>query len=125
MGLLGKKRILLIEDDEDVYDFLQPFLMEKGFEVEVAKNGHFGLETLENFEPHLIILDLMMPHMDGFEFLKALLTNYKKRPPALILTGVQEMSGVERALRWGAKAYLTKPVDNDRLLKKIQEILEA
>jgi DNA-binding response OmpR family regulator len=121
---VAAKKLLIIEDDEDVYDYLQPFLIQNGYAVDVATNGEDGLVKIKDFAPHLVILDLMMPGIDGFELLKRLLTSVGKKPPVLVLTAVQEMGNVERALRWGAKGYLLKPVENERLLGKIKELLD-
>lgn len=117
-------RVLVVEDDEDVYDFLRPFLEDKGFIVDVAIDGRSGLKKVHEFKPALVILDLMMTGLDGFGFLRSLrAAELIPSPKVLVLTAVQKVGGAEEALDLGAHAYLTKPVDNDLLWEKIQTLI--
>ncbi|HRY29383.1 MAG TPA: response regulator [Elusimicrobiota bacterium] len=123
---MDKKRILLVEDDEDVSDFLKPFLADNDYEMDVAIDGRSGLKKLGEFQPDLVILDLMMPGVDGFEFLKSLQAKPElKTAKILVVTAVQKVGGAEEALRLGADGYLMKPVDNDLLLEKIKDLLSS
>jgi len=117
-------KVLIIEDDEDVYDFLESLFEEKGYHVQVAHNGKEGMQKVKEFWPHLIMLDLMMPSIDGFGVLK-LLSELEpvKRPKVIVLSAIDNMGGVEEALHLGAAAYLTKPIETPRLLQKIKEVM--
>ena len=118
------KRILLVEDDLDVREFLEPYLADKDYEVAVAVNGREGWEKLLQFKPDLMILDLMMPRLDGISLLKIMSDSPRiRKPRVLVLTAVQELKQVEEAMAFGADAYLLKPIDNSRLLKKIQDLI--
>jgi DNA-binding response OmpR family regulator len=118
------KRILLIEDDEDVYDFLKPFLSGRGYEVDVATDGEVGLKKVADWKPDLVILDLMMPNVDGFGVLRALSGRPAGSPPRIIVvTAVQKRGGADEAMRLGASGFLTKPIDNEQLLETIQNTL--
>ncbi len=118
------RKVLIIEDDADVYEFLDPLLSEKGFKVLVSTNGKDGVQKIKEFLPDLIILDLMMPAIDGFGVL-SLLSGFdmSPKPKVIVLSAVDKMGGVEEAMHKGASAYLTKPVETKRLLQKIQEVL--
>ncbi len=119
---MAKKRILLVEDHEDVYEFVSLFLEDKGYLVAVAKDGREGIDKVKEFRPDLVILDLMMPRMDGFSVLK-LLMGMDAPPKVLVLSAIQKMEGVEEAMRLGASGYVTKPVEGERLLKKVQSLV--
>jgi two-component system, OmpR family, response regulator len=119
-------RILIIEDDEDVYDFLDPLLREKGYDVRVSNDGEDGLRQIDEFRPDLVVLDLMMPSLDGFGVLEALSGRpAPDKPQVIVLSAVDRMGGVEEALHRGAFAYLSKPIETDRLLQKIKEALAS
>jgi DNA-binding response OmpR family regulator len=119
-----KKRILLVEDDEDVYDFLAPFLADKGYDVRMAHDGGEGIRAVEQFAPDLVILDLMMPHLDGYDFLRVLSSVLRPIvPKVIVLTAVQKTGGRQDALKLGASDFLMKPVDSDLLLVKIQQLI--
>lgn len=118
------RRIVLIEDDEDVSDFLEAFLADRGYEVRAAKDGDEGLRLVQDFMPDLVILDLMMPNLDGYGFLRALAASpLPLSPKVIVLTAVQKMGGREEALQLGAADFLTKPVDHELLLEKIRQLL--
>jgi len=102
-------KILIVEDDQTLVRMYQTKLTLEGFEVEVSFDGKVGLEKLKDFSPDLILLDLAMPKMDGFEFLEHLSKEEKwKKIPVLILTNLGQEPDVEKAKALGAKDYLIK-----------------
>ena len=108
-------KILVVDDDESLRDLLRLHLSGAGYEVSTAADGiGAGYQVLKN-PPDLILLDVDMPHMDGFEFIAALKSD-KTLPeiPVIFLSAVEE--GDERGKELGAVAYLQKPVMRDRLL---------
>lgn len=120
---MGAKRVLVVEDDRDVYEFLESLLQARGYNVQLAWNGKVGLDLVKEFKPDLIMLDLLMPRLDGFGFLKVLFGSTGSRAKVLVLSALEEMEHVEEALRLGASGYLMKPVDHHRLVAKIEELI--
>lgn len=105
-----KKRILIIDDDLDLADLLTRFLQSKEFETAHALNGKEGLERLVLFHPDLILLDVEMPVMNGFEFLKV----FRKNPeynliPVIVLSGINDNANIVKALQLGAENFINKP----------------
>lgn len=116
--------ILLVEDNSDLRDYIQ-FLLEPYYHVVTAENGEEGLERLTlNRPPSLIISDVMMPIMDGFEFLEKLKSNAKWRNiPVIMLTARAELRDKLKALRIGVDDYMVKPFKEEELLVRIENLL--
>ena len=101
---MGKK-ILLIADDAFLSEIYSAKLQEAGFEVSVAGDGSLGLRKVNEENPDLLMLDIVMPNMDGFEFLQAIKSNQEtKNIPVIILSNLGEQEDVERGLELGAEA---------------------
>lgn len=110
----------MIEDDADVRDNVHDLLKGEGFYAVEARDGREGLKEAHLRQPDLIICDVMMPHMDGFEFIAALKADRTLPPiPVIFLTSMEE--GDTRSRELGAVGFLTKPVRADRLLKMVAE----
>src|SRR5256712_3286774 len=118
----GPKRILVIEDNPDLAYGLRNNLESEGYEVEVAKDGARGLTRAKTAKPDLILLDLMLPGMDGFRVLRAL-REEGHGMPVLILTARGEEADKVRGLRLGADDYVTKPFGVLELLARIEALL--
>lgn len=118
-------RILLVDDEIDILEFVRYNLVREGYEVYTAQNGAEALETAARCRPHLILLDMMMPVMDGVETCRAI-----RRDPALRDTMVVFLSALgeeEQQLAGfdvGADDYLTKPIRMKLLISRIQAILK-
>lgn len=113
-------KILVVDDDASLLDLLRMHLASAGYEVRTAADAiSAGYQVLKD-PPDLILSDVSMPHMDGFEFVAALRAD-KALPyiPVIFLTSVEE--GDERGKELGAVAYLTKPVRADRLLQVVAQ----
>jgi len=111
-------KILVVEDDESLRELLRMHLASAGYEVSTASDGiSAGYQVLKN-PPDLILSDVNMPHMDGFEFIAALKAD-KTLPeiPVIFLTSVED--GDQRGKELGAVGYLIKPVRADRLLELV------
>jgi len=115
-------RILLIEDNRDLAYGLRNNLEIEGFSVEVCEDGRSGLEAAQRSQPQLVILDLMLPELDGFRVLRAL-REEKSRVPILILTARGEEADKVRGLRLGADDYVTKPFGLLELLARVEALL--
>jgi DNA-binding response OmpR family regulator len=115
------KRILVIDDDVSVRNFLKRGLSFEGFQVETAESGEIGLRAALDRAPHLMILDLMMPGIDGFEVLRRLRAA-DVQLPVIMLTANDEPEAQMEGLNTGADDYVIKPVHFDVLMARIRAI---
>lgn len=119
-----KKKILVVEDERDIAEGIKARLALSGFEVILASNGEEGVQKARSEKPHLIILDVMMPVLDGFEACKLLKGDDRTRSiPVLVLTALSQMQDVEKAFELGANDFLPKPFTNDRLMQKVLALI--
>jgi len=115
-------RILVIEDNRDLAFGLRNNLEIEGYEVETAENGLAGLEAFTRTNPDLLILDLMLPELDGFRVLRSL-RKEGHSTPILVLTAKGEEADKVRGLRMGADDYVTKPFGLLELLARVEALL--
>ncbi len=119
------KRILLVEDNELNRDMLCRRLQRRGFEVIIAVDGRAGIESAESQLPDLILMDMSLPVIDGWDATRRLKANpLTQSIPVLALTAHAMEGEREKALAAGCDDYDTKPVELDRLLPKIDSLLE-
>ena len=119
-----KKTILLIEDEKSVRQMVQRMLRKNGYEVREGVDGLDGLRILEALTPDLIIVDVMMPNLDGLTFTKALKTRVEtKGIPVIFLTARGDPKSMIEGINVGAKSYVTKPFQMDDLLSKVGKVL--
>ena len=117
-------KILLVEDNEMNRDMLSRRLVRRGYEVAVAVDGEQGIAMAESEAPALILMDMSLPVVDGWEATKRLKANPATRAIPIIALTAHAMAGDrEKALAAGADDFDTKPVELDRLLAKIQALL--
>ncbi len=117
-----KQKILLADDESDITANLAPFLERAGFEVITASNGEETLDQVTRHEPDLIVLDVLMPRLDGREVLRRLRQS-DNWTPVILLTQVGEASERAMALEEGADDYLNKPFDPHELVARIRAIM--
>ena len=118
-----KKKILVIEDEATLQKALNEVLLQEGFEVLSANDGIIGLETAKKENPDLILLDIILPKMDGFEVLAKLKAD-DENTPVVILTNLSDVNDVQKALDLGATTYLVKADYHlNEVIQKIKEIL--
>jgi DNA-binding response OmpR family regulator len=115
-------RILLVDDEAAITDNLAPFLRRSGFEVQVAADGAQALEQVESFAPDLVVLDVLMPKLDGRQVLRQLRQS-DDWTPVILLTQVGESAERAMALEEGADDYLNKPFDPHELIARIRSVL--
>lgn len=116
------KRILVVDDDPDIQYTLQAILEYAEYEVEIASDGLAALKRLEKSLPDLILLDMMMPRMDGLTFLEELRRrNMKIRCPILVLSASPQLQ--QRTLQMGIRGFLHKPFELDDILETIASCL--
>lgn len=117
-------RILIVDDEPDIVAVIKERLSSAGYEILVAEDGYRGLETARQEKPDLIILDLMLPKVEGYKVCRMLKFDREfSYIPIIILTARNLPIEEEIAYSTGANLYLTKPFDGDVLLKKVQELL--
>ena len=115
-------RVLLVEDDQSTAKSIELMLKSDGYVVDMTDMGEDGLEIGKLYEYDIIILDLMLPDLDGYEVLKRLRAA-KVETPILILSGLSELDSKLKGLGFGADDYLTKPFDKRELMARIQAIV--
>ena len=122
---MDKKKILLVEDEKDMRYAVTIQLEANGYEVITAKDGQEALDKVYKKRPDLIILDLMLPKMDGYKVCRILKfdTRYKGIPVIMFTARVQDLDK-KIGEEVGSDAYITKPFDPDVLLNKIRELLK-
>lgn len=117
-----RARILLVDDDEAITRALAAFLERSGFDVQIAGDGRDGLAEVERRTPDLVVCDVLMPHVDGREFVRRVRA---RQPwlPIILLTQVGESWERSAALDEGADDYLNKPFDPHELISRIRAVL--
>jgi two-component system, OmpR family, alkaline phosphatase synthesis response regulator PhoP len=121
---MNKKRILLVDDEEDLRKMLAFRLEAVDYEVLQAGDGKEGLDKARADRPDLVILDLMLPKLDGFKVCRMLKFDEKyKHIPVIMFTARAQKSDEDLGKEMGADAYITKPFDPGQLLGKIEELL--
>jgi DNA-binding response OmpR family regulator len=117
-----KTRLLVIDDEPDLLAELKPLLERSGYEVATALDGLDGLRKIESWQPDLLVLDVMMPHLDGRELLRRVRAA-ENWIPVILLTKVGGTTDRALSLQEGADDYINKPFDPFELLARIQAVL--
>ncbi len=117
------RRILVVDDEEDIRLVLSQILETQGFEVETAENGQVAYDKVKAAHFDLMVLDVMMPVMDGFQLLEKLDPETKEKLPIVVLTAKASDMDVMKGYSIGASYYITKPFDNVSLLNAILYML--
>jgi DNA-binding response OmpR family regulator/phenylpyruvate tautomerase PptA (4-oxalocrotonate tautomerase family) len=118
------KRILVIDDEPGMVDMVKDWLESKGYEVITALDGSDGLTKAQEKDPAVIILDIKMPGMDGFEVLSRLRSNSKTQDkPVIMLTRKREIESMEKATHYGATDYIMKPFSVENLLSMVRRYI--
>ena len=118
---MGKARLLVTEDDTDISFMLKVYFTGLGYDVDTALRGSEALEKTRHALPHLVILDIMLPDIDGYEVCRRLRTNMRtSHIPVIFLTQKDERSDRLQGLELGAEDYITKPFDIEELKLRVQ-----
>lgn len=115
------EKILIVEDDTGISDFVNLELQHEGFETEVADNGRIALEKFESFHPDLILLDIMLPELSGLEVLRRI--RKTSNVPVIVLTARGETYDRVNGLNAGADDYISKPFEIEELLARMRAVL--
>ncbi len=127
MGAKRKiRKILVVDDDRTITDLLKKYLEKNGYEVIAINEASEGLELAMTRKPDLIVLDVMMPIINGFNFCRLVKAEEDTRDiPIILLTSRNKMKDIEIGLEMGAEAYLIKPLNIEELIKTIKLIESA
>ena len=118
---MGKARLLVVEDDNDISNMLKIYFSSLGYDVDVAPRGSEALEKTRTVLPHLIVLDIMLPDIDGYEVCRRLRQSTRtSHIPVIFLTQKDERSDKLQGLELGADDYITKPFDIEELKLRVQ-----
>jgi two-component system, NtrC family, response regulator AtoC len=120
---MKSKRILIIDDERPLLETLEMFLTEKGYVVECAMSAAVGLDLSAVFDPHVIILDIRLPDMNGLEVLQKLIRNGRRN--IIIITAFHDMEITIKAMKFGAFDYIPKPIDVEELETVIDKSLKS
>jgi diguanylate cyclase (GGDEF)-like protein len=117
------QRILLVDDDLVVRAKVSESLEQDGFEVILAKNGDDGIAAYQEYRPDLILVDAVMPILDGFEFCEQLKNLGERLTPILMITSLDDNDSVDRAFASGATDYITKPINLSILRQRVRNLV--
>ncbi|OGR77520.1 MAG: hypothetical protein A2X32_01225 [Elusimicrobia bacterium GWC2_64_44] len=118
-------KILIIDDDETIHLICKAYLSKSGYTVETAFDGPEGLELAASCQPDLVLLDINMPRMSGFDVAKKLKENEAtKHIPIVMMTSLKQDSNIQRGYGLGIEDYITKPTNMAHLKLRIDKFLE-
>jgi DNA-binding response OmpR family regulator len=118
-------KILVVDDSTTNVVLLEAILDEKGYQIETALNAKEAYAIIENESPDLILLDLLMPKISGFEFLEELRKNPKtKSTPVIVVSALADEENVEKILKMGAIDFIKKPIDLQYLVERVENVLQ-
>lgn len=120
------KKILIVDDEEDILEILKTLLEDDGYSIILAQDGEEGVKKAVSEKPDIIIIDIMMPKLDGFEAVSQLRSNADTfHIPVIMLTSKDQKIDREKGLSLGIAAYIVKLFDLEELRAKVKEILDS
>ncbi|MCJ7694570.1 MAG: response regulator transcription factor, partial [Anaerolineaceae bacterium] len=122
MDIVNKRTILVVDDEQRLTNLVSAYLTQEGFKVVTAENGEVALEMVEKAQPDLVILDIMMPVMDGFEFLAEF--RKKHTTPVICLTAKVQEEDQLKGFNMGTDDYVTKPFRPRTLMARVHAVLQ-
>jgi PleD family two-component response regulator len=121
-----RPRVLIADDNPQGVELLEAYLGETDYEIRTASDGEQTLKAVEQWKPDLVLLDIMMPKISGFEVCKRLRSNPATHDTAvLMVTALDQPSDVERAVDAGTDDFLTKPINKTELLLRVRSVLKS
>lgn len=121
-----KRKILIVEDNEDLQQIYKFSFEDGGYEVRISGNGLIGITDIVDFAPNIVLLDVMMPEMNGFEFLEALKNNTAIKIPVIVVSNLTQDQEKQKAIANGADLYLIKSdYEGPDLVEKVNAFLDS
>jgi excisionase family DNA binding protein len=124
-GATGGPLVLIVDDDEQVREYVRVNLEAEGYNVREAGNAEEGLRALEELQPDLVLLDVMMPQVDGWEMLRQLQAQHGDAIPVVMFSGKVDEAAAAEAAQRGAKGFIGKPFDPSQLIEKTKQLLSS
>ncbi len=118
---MEKQRILIVDDDEHIAELISLYLIKECYEAEIALTGEEALQLVKSFNPHLILLDIMLPDIDGYEVCTEI--RKTKQTPIIMLSAKGEVFDKVLGLKLGADDYIIKPFDSNELVARVKAVL--
>lgn len=118
---MDKQRILIVDDDENISELISLYLLKECFDTEIAYNGRDALKLAHTYNPHLILLDIMLPDIDGYEVCTEI--RKTKNTPIIMLSAKGEIFDKVLGLKLGADDYMIKPFDSNELVARVKAVL--
>lgn len=119
--MVSKQRILIVDDDNNIAELISLYLTKECFETKIVNDGESALDTVESFEPNLILLDLMLPGIDGYQVCREV--RAKNSVPIIMLSAKGEVFDKVLGLELGADDYMEKPFDTKELVARVKAVL--
>ena len=119
------KKILIVDDEPGILIALQFLMEQQGYDVMTAESGEFALDMIYQYKPELVMLDIMLPGIDGWEICEIVRLNPDYRNIKIVfLTAKRSEVDIAKGLALGGDAYITKPFSNDELIARVKELLD-
>lgn len=118
-----KTRILIVDDDENIADLIALYMTKECFDTRTASDGEKGLEAFDEYDPHLVILDLMMPGKDGYQVVREIRS--RSQTPIILLSAKGEVFDKVLGFEMGANDYVQKPFDSKELVARVKAVLRT
>ena len=118
------KRILVVDDESEICDFLKAFFEDRSYEVVTVNSGEAAMKQIEKIQPHVVLLDIHMPGVDGVVVLRQIKAKYPKMK-VIMVTAIETRDKIEECLRLGADNYITKPLSLEYLENDVREKIES
>ena len=123
---LTGSRVLIADDNEQNRELLDAYLADENYEILMANDGQETMDSIEANQPDLILLDIMMPRMSGYEVCEKIKSDPEKQNiPVLMVTALNEMGDIEKAVKAGCDDFLTKPVNQLELKTRVRSLLRV
>ena len=119
--MIEKQKILIVDDDENIAELIELYLNKEGFNTMIANSGEDALSTVKTYEPDLMLLDIMLPGIDGYEVLKRVRKDYTL--PVIMLSAKGETFDKVLGLELGADDYIMKPFDSKEMVARVKAVL--
>ncbi|MBE5823100.1 MAG: response regulator transcription factor [Butyrivibrio sp.] len=119
--MVTKQKILIVDDDNNIAELISLYLVKECFETKICNDGETAISTFDSFKPNLVLLDLMLPGIDGYQVCRELRT--KSQTPIIMLSAKGEVFDKVLGLEMGADDYMEKPFDSKELVARVKAVL--